>query len=112
MDSVQQLKDIVLSGKVNDTQYALSTKLLGSAAIDALSARYLQDEQIALEDYQVSDADADSGITVTGTGTGLPFKGMAVQATFRLQGTEPLLALQASGQDGWNLGQSFPTLQY
>lgn len=111
METVQQLKETVLSGRIDDTQYALSTRLLGSSTIDALSATYLQDEQVALQNYQIIDSNGDGSITVTGTGTKLPFTGMTVQATFRLQGAEPLLELQASGQDGWNLGQSFPVLQ-
>ena len=54
METVQQLKETVLSGRIDDTQYALSTRLLGSSTIDALSATYLQDEQVALQNYQIS----------------------------------------------------------
>ncbi|GHO79570.1 hypothetical protein KSD_73410 [Ktedonobacter sp. SOSP1-85] len=112
MKTLQQLQNILLSGKVSVTQYALSTRLLGSAPIDALSATYLQDEQITLEHYEIKAPDEHARIIVTGTGTTLPFTGMRVEAMFQLQGDEVQLMLQASGADGWNLSQSFPDLQY
>jgi hypothetical protein len=112
MKTLQQLQNILLSGKVSETQYALSTRLLNSAPIDALSSMYLQEMQIALEHYQIKPPDADARILITGTGTTLPFTGMNVEATFQLQGEDVQLLLHARGADGWNVSQSFPDLQY
>src|SRR6266567_3280824 len=92
--SQQQLQDILLKGKVDATTYALST-------------RYLQDEQLALDHYEIQEPDSAGHVKITGIGTKLPFTGMKVEATFQVQAGEIQLKLQASGLDGWNLGKSF-----
>ncbi len=109
--SQQQLQDILLKGKVDATTYALSTRLLDSPAIDALSTRYLQDEQLALDHYEIQEPDSAGHVKITGIGTKLPFTGMKVEATFQVQAGEIQLKLQASGLDGWNLGKSFSSWQ-
>ncbi|HKQ76399.1 MAG TPA: hypothetical protein VJ810_22075 [Blastocatellia bacterium] len=108
MDGWESLKEAVRSGRESDTRFALGMGALQSAGIDQTLQKNLQDSQIVLRDYSITESEADRTVTVVGAGDNLPFKDMAVEATFTARQPENTLYIKATGRSDWGMGSSFP----
>ena len=110
---IGRLKEIIWEGVLQDkSKFTLATKTLESNAICSLSKDYFPENilQLDLENIPnpvVEPPDGNS-IIINGTGLDYPFKSMAVEACFYLNGNEAAIRLTAACSADWKMQESFP----
>ena len=105
---IHELKNIV--GEVLDRTgpFVLSIDALKSGAAESISDDFLPDKKLRLSGASVVQPETADAITVRGTGLDLPFKSLAVEVVFYLEGGTAAFSLTATGNADWTLAKSFP----
>src|SRR5690242_2225223 len=105
---INDLKSAVRGALDNAGQFALATALLQSSEAGQISDDFLPDNKLRLSAANVVQPEPADTITVRGTGVDYPFKDMAVDVLFYLEGSDAAFKLTATGDAAWTFAKGIP----